>query len=575
VNIIPENKLIHGGDVLIKCLLKENVEYMFGIIGGHFLPMFDAIHKWGREQGINTVMFRHEQAAAHAADAYARVTNKPGVCFGTVGPGALHLVPGIGAAWSDNIPVIAIIPQVSSQQEDSFVLQGNLDQITMFKPITKFQKSVRTIEEIPDAVQKIFREVTGGRPQPVLLEIGADAYYQKIEENKLSIISSDQYRATAKPSVSDDLIKKSLDLLLSAKKPLIVAGGGSMRAEAWTELQELAEYLQIPVMTSITGVGSISNQSHCFLGTSIGSATYQATTRADVVLALGTKFSFTLALGKAPVWKDKQKLIHVDIDPSIIGRSKPITLGIVADCKQFLIQLLKEVKNTKRVEKREWLEKLVIEKQKKLSIFTKRASKDTIPIAPRRLVKEVYEFMDEDAILINDGGDITYFATEAINMFNERKPLSTLQAIGMGHLGTSVGYGIGAKLAKPDTQVISISGDGSFMINIQDLETAVRLGLKNLIFVIANNSCWGNIKCGQKLAFKERYIDVDLPDLNYGKIAESFGCYGEEVTDPKEITPALNRAKNSGKPAVIDVKTKFEIPDLVKLEWAGAKNFTD
>ena len=183
--------------------------------------------------------------------------------------------------------------------------------------------------------------------------------------------------------------------------------------------------------------------------------------------------------------------------------------------------------------------------------------------------------MDEDAILINDGGDITYFATEAINMFNERKPLSTLQAIGMGHLGTSVGYGIGAKLAKPDTQVISISGDGSFMINIQDLETAVRLGLKNLIFVIANNSCWGNIKCGQKLAFKERYIDVDLPDLNYGKIAESFGCYGEEVTDPKEITPALNRAKNSGKPAVIDVKTKFEIPDLVKLEWAGAKNFTD
>ena len=341
MNIIPENKLIHGGDVLIKCLLKENVEYMFGIIGGHFLPMFDAIHKWGREQGINTVMFRHEQAAAHAADAYARVTNKPGVCFGTVGPGALHLVPGIGAAWSDNIPVIAIIPQVSSQQEDSFVLQGNLDQITMFKPITKFQKSVRTIEEIPDAVQKIFREVTGGRPQPVLLEIGADAYYQKIEENKLSIISSDQYRATAKPSVSDDLIKKSLDLLLSAKKPLIVAGGGSMRAEAWTELQELAEYLQIPVMTSITGVGSISNQSHCFLGTSIGSATYQATTRADVVLALGTKFSFTLALGKAPVWKDKQKLIHVDIDPSIIGRSKPITLGIVADCKQFLIQLLK------------------------------------------------------------------------------------------------------------------------------------------------------------------------------------------------------------------------------------------
>ncbi len=567
--------MIHGGDVLIKCLLKEDVKYMFGIIGGHFLPMFDAIYKWGREQGINTVMFRHEQAAAHAADAYARVTNKPGVCFGTVGPGALHLIPGVGAAWSDNIPVIAIVPQVSSKFEDYFVLQGNLDQITLFKPITKYQKSVRTIEEIPDAVQKIFREVTGGRPQPVLLEIVTDAYYQKIEENKIPIISSDQYRAIAKPTVDHESIKKSVDLLLSAENPLIVSGGGVLRAEAWDELQELAEYLQIPVMTSIMGIGSLSNQSSCFLGTSIGRATYQATTRADLILALGTKFSHTLALGKAPVWRDTQKMIHVDIDPSIIGRSKPITLGVVADCKQFLTQILEEVKKTKKIEKREWLETLLAEKQKKQSIYTKKASKDDIPIVPQRLVKEVYDFMDDDAILINDGGDITYYALEAVNMYKEREPLTTLQAVGMGHLGTSIGYGIGAKLAKPDKQVISISGDGSFMINIQDLETAVRLGLKNLIFVVSNNACWGNMKSGQKLAFKERYIDVDLPDCNYGKIAESFGCYGEEVTDPNEINSALKRAKNSGKPAVIDVKTKFEIPDLVKLEWAGAKDFTD
>ncbi len=567
---MSENKMIHGGDVLIKCLLKENVKYMFGIIGGHFLPMFDAVYKWGREQGINTVMFRHEQAAAHAADAYARVTNTPGVCFGTVGPGALHLIPGVGAAWSDNIPVIAIIPQVSSKDEDSFVLQGNLDQITMFKPITKYQKTVRTIEEIPDAVHKIFREVMGGRPQPVLLEIFADAYYQKIEENKIQIISSDQYRAIAKPTVGNESIKKSVNLLLSAEKPLIVSGGGVQRAEAWNELQELAEYLQIPVITSITGVGSISNQSHCFLGTSIGSATYQATIGTDLVLALGTKFSFTLAHGKAPVWKDTQKMIHVDIDPSIIGRSKPITLGIVADCKQFLMQILEEVKKTRKVEKREWLETLIVAKQKKKSIYTKKASRDEIPIVPQRLVKEVFEFMDDDAILINDGGDITYFSVEAINMYKERKPLSTLQAIGMGHLGTSIGYGIGAKLGKPNRQVISISGDGSFMINIQDLETAVRLGLKNLIFVVGNNACWGNIKSGQKLAFGKRYIDVDLPGCDYGKIAESFGCYGEEVTDPNEINAALERAKNSGKPAVIDVKIKYVIPDGVKMEWVGA-----
>ena len=562
---MSEKKMITGGDVLIKCLLKEKVKYMFGIPGGQFLQMYDAIYRWGREQGINTVLFRHEQAAAHAADAYARVTNKPGVCFGTVGPGALHLVPGVGAAWSDNIPVIAIVPQVNSKYEDSFTLQGNLDQVTMFKPVTKYQKTVRNIEEIPDAVHKIFREATGGRSQPVLLEIFEDAFLEEIEEDKLPIISSDQYRAIGKPGVDSESIKKSLDLILSAEKPLIVCGGGILRAEAWNELQEFAEYLQIPVLSSISGIGSISNQSKCFLGTSIGGAGFQAATGADVILALGVKFSFTLGHGEGPVWKDTQKMIHVDIDPSIIGRSKPITLGIVADCKQFLMQMLEEVKKIEKVEKRDWLETLIVGKERINSTYMKKASKDKIPILPQRMIKDVFEFIDEDAILIVDGGDIAAYALEQVHIYKERKPLSFLQAIGMGHLGTSVGYGIGAKLAKPDKQVVSISGDGSFMINIQDLETAVRLGLKDLIFVVGNNACWGMIKSGQKIALGKRFIDVDMPGCDYGKIAQGFGCYGEEVTDPNEIKPALERAKNSGKPAVIDVKIKFDTPDITKL----------
>lgn len=548
---------INGGDVLVKCLLKENVKYMFGIPGGQFWQMYDAVYRWGREQGINTVLFRHEQAAAHAADAYARVSNKPGICFGTVGPGALHLIPGVGAAWSDNIPVIAIVPQVHTRYGDSFTLQGNLDQISLFKPITKYQKTVRKVEEIPDAVYKIFREVTGGRPQPVLLEIVEDAFWQQIEESKFPNLSISQYRPIEKPAADNESIKRTLELLLSAEKPLIVTGGGTLRAEAWNELREFVEYLQIPTITTITGIGSLSNQSNCFLGTSVLGVGFQAATGADVVLALGTKFSFTLGYGKPPVWKDTQKLIQVDIDPSIIGRAKPITLGIVSDCKQFLITLLKEVKKTEKVEKREWLESLVRVKQKNEATFKKKASKEIIPIIPQRMIKEVFEFLNDDAILIIDGGDIAGYALEQINIYKERPPLSTLQAIGMGHLGTSVGYGIGAKLAKPDKQVISISGDGSFLMNVQDLETAVRLKLENLIFVIANNNCWGMIKSGQKILFKEHYIDVDIPNCDYGKIAESFGCYGEEVIESKEIKPALERAKHSGKPAVIDIKIKF------------------
>jgi acetolactate synthase-1/2/3 large subunit len=562
---MTEKKKINGGDVLIKCLLQEGVKFMFGIPGGQFLNMYDAVYRWGREQGISTVLFRHEQAAAHAADAYARVTNKPGICFGTVGPGALHLVPGVGAAWSDNIPVIAIVPQVNSKYEDSFTLQGNLDQVTMFKPITKYQKSVRKIEDLPDAVHKVFREVSGGRPRPVLLEIFEDAFLAEIEEDKIPIISSEHYRTLGKPAGDSDSIKKTLDLLLNAEKPVIVSGGGVMRAGAWKELQEFAEYLQIPVITSLMGIGTVSNNSKCLIGSTIAGPTLQAAGQADVILTLGCRFTFVMGYGAEPFWKNSQKMIQVDIDPTMIGRQKPTTLGIVADCKTFLGQLLQEVRKTKRVEKRDWLENLSTSSEKIKSAMIKKAVKDKIPIIPERMIKDVLEFIDQDAILVLDGGDIIAYAIEQINLYKPRPPLSTLQAIGMGHLGTSIGYGIGAKLAKPDKQVVSISGDGSFMINIQDLETAARLGLKNLIYIVANNECWGMIKSGQKFKYNKCYIDVDMPGFDYGKCAEGFGCYGEQVTDPNQIKPALERAKNSGKPSVIDVKIAFETPATTKL----------
>ena len=560
-----KENVINGGDVLVKSLLEEDIKYLFGIIGGQFLAMFDAVYKWGREKGINTVMFRHEQAAANAADAWARVTNKPGICFGTVGPGATQLVPGVGVAWSDNIPMIVLVPQVNSKFADSFTLQGSLDQITMFKPITKYQKSIRTIEEVPDAVQKVFREATSGRPRPVLLEIYEDAFLSQKEESEIPIMSPDHYRCIEKPAVSNELIQKSLDLLLKAEKPLIVSGGGVSRSEGWDELQEFAEYLKIPVITTIMGIGTISSKSKSFVGTSINGPGLKAGPEADVVLALGCKFSYIMAHGDEPFWNNSQKMIQVDIDSTIIGRAKPITIGIVSDCKQFLRQILEEAKKTQKVEHRDWLDVLAKSRQAYISSIMKKAVKDKIPINPQRLVKDVLEFMDEDAIFISDGGDIACYNIEQIDFYKPRPPLSYLQAVGMGHLGTSVGYGIGAKLAKPDKQVISISGDGSFMMNIQDLETAVRLGMSNLIFVIANNSAWGMLKSGQKLFVDKHYIDVELPNFDYAKCAEGFGCYGEVVTDPNEIKPALERAKNSGKPAVIDVKTAWTIPDATKL----------
>ena len=560
-----EKKKINGGDVLIKCLLKENVKYLFGIPGGQFLNMYDAIYKWGKEQGIQTVLFRHEAAAAHSADAWARVTNTPGICFGTVGPGALNLMSGVGSAWADNIPLIAIVPQVNSAIQDSFTLQGNLDQMTMFKPITKYQKSLRKLEEIPDAVQKVFREATSGRPRPVLLEIFEDAFLEEIEEDKIEIFSADRYRSMQKPSINTELIKDAFQLLLNAEKPIIISGGGVARAEAWDELRELAEYLQIPVFTTIMGIGTMTNKSRCLMGASVSGPALKAAPEADVILALGCKFSFTMGHGAEPFWKNTQKLIHVDIDPSIIGRAKPITIGIVGDCKQFLIQFLEEIKTVDKIDKREWLDTLVESRQANIAKTNKKAMRDKTPILPKRMIKDILEDIDDDAILVIDGGDIAAHMVEQIDFYKDRAPLSTLQAIGMGQLGTAIPYGIGAKLAAPEKQVVAITGDGSFLINVQDLETAARLKLKNLIYVISNNNAWGMIKSGQKLFMGKRYIDVDLPDFDYAKCAEGFGCYGEVVTDPNEIKAAFDRAKNSGKPAVLDVKVQFDTPDTTKL----------
>ncbi|MBD3230802.1 MAG: thiamine pyrophosphate-binding protein [Candidatus Lokiarchaeota archaeon] len=566
---MTEKKKLNGGDVLIKSLLAEKVRYLFGIPGGQFLNMYDAVYNWGREHGIDTVMFRHEQAAAHAADAWARVTNTPGICFGTVGPGATHLVAGIGAAWSDNIPVIAICAQVNSKYDDTYTLQGNLDQITLFKPITKYQRSIRDIEKIPDAVRKSFREATGGKPRPVLLEIYEDAFLEEIGEDELDIFDPNRYRATNKPSADADTIKKAINMLIDAKKPLIVSGGGVARSEAWNELQQFAEHLKIPVVTTIMGIGTISNESKCLIGTTINTAaTMQAARDADVILALGCKFSYTMGHGQEPLWKNDQKLIHVDIDSTIIGRNKPVSLGVVADAKNFLSKMLEIVKKEKKIEEREWLNTLASMIQGQMKSTLKKASRDKVPIVPQKLVADVFEFMDQDAILIFDGGDIAVFVQEQMDFHKPRPPLSTICSVGMGHLGTAVPYAIGAKLAKPDKQVIAIAGDGSFMINIQDLETAVRLGLKNIIWVVGNNSAWGMIKSGQKLFMKKHYIDVDIPDFDFAKCAEGFGCYAEKVTEPDQIIEALNRAKNSEKPAVIDVKIKFVTPEGTKMMGA-------
>lgn len=559
-----KKKIQTGGDLLVKALVAENVRFIFGVPGGQLLPIYDAIYQWGREQGIDTIMMRHEQAAAHAADAWARVTGTIGVCMGTVGPGATHMLPGVATAWSDSVPVLVITPQVTIDQMDIGFLQGDLDQLAIYRPVVKYQKQILTTERIVEFVQRAFREAYSGRPRPVHLDIPYDILAGKTEK-EIVCAEPCHYRPLSNPSGDPGLVEQALTALLNAEKPLIIAGGGIVSAKAEKELHEFVEYLKMPLTATVRGCSAILRGASCYIGGPGVSSpnVLTAISQCDIALALGTRFGPSLVLGMSPPWPKDLPIIQVDIDPIEIGKNRPISLGILGDCKLVLQQMLELVKKQKpRVEKvSEWLNSLKESRAKYLTSKQRLMTSNEVPIRAERLIHEINQFLDEDAIVILDGGDIMAYAYEQIQIDRPRK---VLQSVGMGHLGTSLPYAIGAKLAAPEKQICTISGDGSFMINIQELETAKRYNLP-FICVIANNGCWGMIKSGQKIGYKKRFIDVDFTPTNFAIIAQGFGCHGEQVTDPNEIRPALQRAKDSKGPAIVDVVIKFTTPDITKL----------
>ena len=568
---------LDGGDLLIKCLLKEGITKIFGIVGGELLRIYDAIERWGRNEGIDTVMVRHEQAGGHAADAWARSTGEIGVCMGTLGPGVTHLVPAVAAANADSIPMLVIGAQIGRMFEDTGILQGGIDQIALMKPITKAQIQVEEPSEIPHAVQKAIKTALFGRRGPVYLDLRETALVRATtEEDVKKILDPKEYRPIYRPYGNPEEIKRAVEFLKTAKSPLIVAGGGLIASEASEELKNLSETYMIPSGTTINGIGSINSNKKTFLDSFLISNAYRtAASEADVVLSLGCKWDYSILYGAPPIWRQDQKIIQVDIDPNEIGKNRPVAVGILGDCKAVIKQLLNEMEKNLPKEKitewSEWNDHLQEFRRSDTQLNSKIQDSKKKPMSPERLVYEVFDFIPEDSQIILDGGDIVVFSYKFIN-HKPRPPRSTFYPISMGHLGVGIPYAIGVKIAKPDKLVICLTGDGSFMFNVQELETAVRLNLP-IIIVIANNSCWGMIKNNQKVNLGKRYCDVDLPPINYTEIAKAFGCYGEKIENPEDIKPAIKRAIESKKPAVIDVDIAFErSPPAMKIIGLYKKN---
>jgi acetolactate synthase-1/2/3 large subunit len=544
-------------ELLVALLKKYGARFVCGLPAGQLLGVMDAV---GRDPEITYVTTRHEEAAGHMADAISRITDTLGVCFGTTGPGATNLLPGVAAAWADNIPLLAL----TGNNQSYLIYPGhdNLqdgDHLGLYRPITKWNALLRDADRAPELIERALRTAQSGRPGPVHLDIPVDVGLQHRH------FDVDWHSAPpfSRPSGDPNLVERAATALRAAHRPLLLAGGGVVRSGATPGFRALLDLTGFPATTTLMGFGVVPPEHPCNIGCGGwfgGEAPLTAMQEADVILAVGCKFSTWTLIDKPPVYPRRkgQLLIQVDIDPDMLGKNARIDLGIVGDAQRVLedlAQLLGEGKPF-AAESR-WKERLVHtnERYRALvnSIADTRAVGAEEPPNEATVARAIAQWLAPDAIVCFDGGQVMEWAHTFVSI---REPQCHLFNPGMGHLGFGQPFANAAKLAYPARQVVNIVGDGAFGCTVQELETAARCGL-NVINIVCNDSYWGMYKPLQEQVCKNPGLGARLSNVNFARVAEGFGCYGERVTRVEDLGPALARAVAAKKPAVLDVLVRF------------------
>lgn len=538
---------VTGGELVIKCMLAEEIEHLFCLHGAHVEPILRASH----QNGIRLVDTRHEEAAAHAACAYSFVKGKPGVVCVTAGPGVTNHLTGIANASMAGSPVLSLCATSPLAENDRGVEQ-DLDQLSIMKPVTKWARTVHTLERIPEYMAMAFRELFSGKPGPVFLEIPSDILFSEIDEDEVPF--PDRYRTGARPGGDPNRIDQALDLLTKSERPLIVAGSGACLSRAEEELLKLAESMNIPVLSCNAGRGVLPDTHPLSFGSylpiSLSPASI-ALTMADCVLVLGTRFNKFFAYGY--LIGEEARVIQVDIDPAEIGRNRSVDIGIVGDVREVLCQM--NSGSNGKEECTEWIQMLRDFQDTRFQEMEPMLKSPSVPIHPFRLVYDIRQFLDSDSIVICDGGEISVTAS---CVFQANGYGALLAHSPLGDLGIGIPYGMGAKVACPEKQVLVMSGDGSFGFNAMEFDTAVRNDLP-FVTVVANDQAWGMCKHFQELKYgKGNTIATLLKPTRYDEVVKALGGYGELVTEPDKILPALERAFSSGLPACLNVMTDPE-----------------
>jgi acetolactate synthase-1/2/3 large subunit len=534
-----------GAEIFLECLKREGVKHVFGYPGGVVLNIFDLLYD---QKDLQLILCRHEQGAVHAADGYARVSGKPGVALVTSGPGATNTVTGIATASMDSIPLVVFSGQVPTMLIGNDAFQ-EADIVGITRPCCKYNYLVKDVNELASIVREAFHIASSGRPGPVLIDLPKDVTAGKTDFLWPDTVDLEGY----KPKYEGNkwMIKKAAGLIAKSTRPVIIAGGGVVLSGAHKELLELGRLTDIPVTTTLMGLGGFPGTHRLFLGMPGMHGTYYANKsiqESDLLIAVGMRFDDRVT-GKTTSFAPHAKIIHIDIDPTSIRKNIRVDIPVVGDVKRVLKELNRVIKEEDKTQwkavRKKWLKQVDAWKKEHPLAYV---MSDEV-IKPQFVVEKIYEITKGNAVITTDVGQNQMWAAQ---FYKYDKPRQLLTSGGLGTMGYGFPAAIGAQFAAPEKLVIDIAGDGSIQMNIQELATAVinKLPVK---VAILNNRFLGMVRQWQELFFSERYSHTGLdvtPD--FVKVAEAYGAVGLRAVKPSEVEPVLREAFKIKKPVFMD-----------------------
>jgi acetolactate synthase I/II/III large subunit len=544
---------LSGAEAFVRMLQLHDVKHIFGLCGDTSLPLYDALYRL--DHGMTHILTRDERSAAYMADGYARVSGKVGICEGPSGGGATYILPGVVEANESSIPILAVTTDVSVSSRGRFTLT-ELDQQSLFRPLSKWNTVIDRAADIPKTLRAAFTHMTTGKPGAAHIGLPFDVQKDPVDESDVWADKSLGRYPSRRSGPDPHAIAAAAELLSAAHSPVIICGGGVVIAGAERELQALAEALGAPVATTISGQGSISDSHPLAVGV-VGSnggtvPTRGIVERADLVMFIGCRAgSVTTERWRYPA-PGKAKIVHLDVDPSVIGVNYKADAALVGDAKLCLEALAGALVmyNPDLSKRKLGPADVAAARKQKYEAFKALATSNESPIRPERVIADLHAVLPKDAVIVADPGTPCPYFSAYYDLQETGRHFISNRA--HGALGYSMACAVGAHYGRPSAKVVSVMGDGSFGFTCGEMETIVRQKVP-LTMIVISNSVYGWIKAGQKTGFNQRYYSVDFSRTDHARVAEAFGVKAFTVKDPADLKKTLKQAVEHGGPTLVDV----------------------